>query len=327
MTATATATATATGTSIGSFPSDALETNRLGQLSPDQRQSLKNLAKADRKGELSAALFSLVFGGFILFAVDASKPAYLHYGIPVVAFAAALFFLYRATSAGDALTRDLRVGKVQSIEGAFRKWVVQSTSGSTPSSHYLEVENHRFEIGRTTYDALPDGGVVRVFYLPQSKHVINMERLPDRALPAGAVESPLAIVQQSLAGMRSHDHVQAAEAVATLEALGNAEKALLGPKPATPPAPDQRDPRPLAEAILGTWQLGPMKVRFAGDGTASVLLPMGGTRDGHWSVDAGGRLHLDALNGKDQATEAWVVGDSLTVSIDGQGMTAHRIAG
>ena len=321
-------TATASATSIGTFPSDALESNRLGQLSPGQRQTLGNIARVDRKGELSAALFSLVFGGFILFAVDASKPAYLHYGIPVVAFAAAVFFLYRATSAGDALTRDLRGGKVQSIEGAFRKWTVQSASSSAPSSHYIEVENRRFSIGRTTYDALPEAGVVRVFYLPQSKHVINMERLPDRQLPAGAIESPMATIAQSFIAMRSHDHVQAAEAAATLEALGNAEKAILGPRPATSPPPDQRDPRPLAEAILGTWQLGPMKVRFAGDGTAAVILPTGGTRDGHWSVDAGGRLHLDALGGgKDEATDAWIVGDSLTVSLGGQGMTAHRVAG
>jgi hypothetical protein len=52
-----------------------LETNRLGQLSPGQRKSLKSLARADRRGQLSAALFCVVFGGFILIAVDASKPA------------------------------------------------------------------------------------------------------------------------------------------------------------------------------------------------------------------------------------------------------------
>jgi hypothetical protein len=317
-----------TATIQSPFPSDALDTNRLGQLSPAQRKGLSGLARADRKGSLSAALFCVVFGGFILIAVDSSKPATVHYGVPVVAFAAALFFLWRATSAGDALARDLHGSQVQSIEGAITKWVVQSASGSTPASHYIEVENHRFEVGRAAYDFAPEAGIVRVFYLPQSKFVVNMEHLADRPLPAGAIEAPMDTLKQAFGAMRSHDHVQAAEARATMAALGNAERAILTPTAAAPPAAGQRDPRPLAEAILGTWQLGPMKVRFSGDGTAAILLPTGGTRDGHWSVDSSGRLHLDALmGGQEETTDAWVTGDSLTVSLGGQGLTAHRIAG
>jgi hypothetical protein len=310
------------------FPADALEANRAGQLTQDQRQRLGRIARADRKNEFTGSFIFAAMGLLVLFGVDSSKPPLLHYGFPAACFAVVLFLLYRSTSAGDALTRDLHGSKVQSVEGAITKWVVHSESGnSSMSTHFIEVDRHRFEIWETAYEAIPDAGIFKVYYLPQSKHVVNLEHLPDRPLPAGAIESPMETLTGALTALRSHDSVQAAEARATMEALGNAEKALLQPRNVQPPAPDQRDPRPLAEAILGTWQLGPTKVTFKAGGTATLALPMGGTRDGHWSVDSAGQLHLDALNGRDQATSAWVVGDSLTVSLDGQGMTAHRVAG
>jgi hypothetical protein len=188
------------------------------------------------------------------------------------------------------------------------------------------VDKQRFEVAYLTYEAAPEAGIVRIYYLPQSKHVVNMEHLADRPLPTGAIESPMATLQQAFSGMRSHDHVQAAEARATLNALGNAEMAILRPTAAAAPQAGQRDPRPLAEAILGTWQLGPIKVRFDAGGTASVVTFDGHTRDGHWSVDSTGRLHANAITGADQVADAWVVGDALTVSVDGQALTAHRVA-
>lgn len=311
------------------FPADALETNRAGQLSPNQLKLLSGTAKADRKNEFTGAFICVVLGLLILFGVDSSKPAYLHYGFPVVAFLAAGYFLYRSTSAGDALTKDLHSVRVESVEGAVRKWVVNShdsgNGGYTSTSHFVEVEHERFRIGSTEYSAIPEAGWVRIYYLPKSRTVVNFEHLADRPLPEGALEAPMDTLKMAMAGMHSHDSVQQAEAMATLQALGNAEKAAFKPVTATPPPADQRDPRPLAEAILGTWQLGPMKVQFQNDGTASMTAMMGKPREGHWSVDSNGNLHVDALGGRDQATEAWVAGDSLTISVDGQAMTAHRV--
>jgi hypothetical protein len=34
-----------------------------------------------------------------------------------------------------------------------------------------------------TYDAAPDAGVVRLYYLPRSRRVVNLERLPNAPLP------------------------------------------------------------------------------------------------------------------------------------------------
>jgi hypothetical protein len=305
------------------FPVDALESNRGGKLTPAQRQALSRLARSDRKNEFTGSFVFVAMGVLVLFGVDSSKPPLLHYGFPVACFLVAAFFLYRSTSAGDALTRDVRAARVESVEGALRKWSVSGTGSSSLSSYYVEVERERFNIGWHEYEAMPDAGIVRIYFLPQSRMVVNLEQLPDRPLPPGALEAPM----ETVAGMRSHDSVRSAEAMATLQALGNAEKAFLTPTSATPPPLDQRDPRPLAEAILGTWQLGPMKVRFQSDGTATMVTPLGSPRQGHWSVDASGRLHVDALGGgSDGAADAWVSGDRLTVSVDGQAMTAHRVA-
>jgi hypothetical protein len=128
-----------------------------------------------------------------------------------------------------------------------------------------------------------------------------------------------------LAGALGGDRTRTAEAKATIEALGNAEKAILSPHAATAPAAGERDPRPLAEAIIGTWQLGPIKVEFQPGGVAVLQPPFGPGRQGHWSVDAAGKLHLDGIDGREQATDAWIVGDSLTLGMDGQALTAHRV--
>jgi hypothetical protein len=93
-----------------------------------------------------------------------------------------------------------------------------------------------------------------------------------------------------------------------------------------PPAPDQRDQRPLAQAIVGTWAAGPFRVTFEPDGTVHALLG-GREQRGHWSVDGSGRLHADALGHRDEAGDAWVAGDALTISADGQGITLHRVTG
>jgi hypothetical protein len=92
---------------------------------------------------------------------------------------------------------------------------------------------------------------------------------------------------------------------------------------ASPPPGAERDPRPLAEAIVGQWRAGPMSLSFAADGTVAVVLPSGQERRGRWRVDAAGRLHAD-VTGSEQAGDARVVGDALTVLLDGTAVTFRR---
>ena len=46
-------------------------------------------------------------------------------------------------------------------------------------------------------------------------------------------------------------------------------------------------------------------------------------RSGHWSVNSDGKLVAD-IAGRDQATDAWVANDQLTVSLGGEAITLSR---
>ena len=50
------------------------------------------------------------------------------------------------------------------------------------------------------YRAAPDAGIVRLYYLPASRHVVNLERLPDRTLAEGAIASPLEAIAEAILG-------------------------------------------------------------------------------------------------------------------------------
>jgi len=234
------------------------------------------------------------------------------------------FLLLRVGIKGDSMTQDMRSGRVEMIEGAIGKRSEDSDIGRTRRLlYYLDVAGRSFEVDGGTYHAAPDVGIVRLYVLPRSHVIVNLERMPDRPLPAGALASPDEAVRAAIASMRSQDPTRAAEARAELDSLRKA----MTPEPpsvATPPAADQRDPRPLAEAILGTWQMGPLTISFLPDGTTVATVPGGRQIHGRWSIGPDGRLHTNT--GRDQAFDAWVAGDLLTISENGQAMAYRRAA-
>jgi hypothetical protein len=68
-----------------------------------------------------------------------------------------------------------------------------------------------------------------------------------------------------------------------------------------------------------------MSLSFLADGTMVATLPGGRQQRGRWSIGADGQLHASG-NGRDRATDAWVAGDVLTISENGQGMAYRRAA-
>jgi hypothetical protein len=91
----------------------------------------------------------------------------------------------------DPLAKDLQAGCVESIEGAIRKRPPQSMYGGTAPIAYRyrvlvanrEVGSQEFRCSREIYEFAPDAGMVRLFYLPRSPWVVNLELLS--AAPAG----------------------------------------------------------------------------------------------------------------------------------------------
>jgi hypothetical protein len=294
-----------------------LDVNRSGALSDTQRRNLRSMDRGIRKQDLVFAVLAAAVGILVLTSTGPAPNAWLRPVAGVAFLIAAAFELYRATALGDALSQDLRNGRVQALDGAVMR---RRSSGKTTTFYYLEVAGRRFEVGRAAFETAPDAGYVRLFFLPRSHKVVNLERLPDRPLPPGEI-TPQEVFSTMAAAFRTHDRVQKAEAFAQLGAMGTAVKAEFT-APAAPPPPDQRDPGPLAEAILGTWKLGVMSLSFMPDGTVVAVLPNGPQR-GRWSIGADGRLHADAM-GRDIAGQAWVAGDALTIEADGGALTYHR---
>jgi hypothetical protein len=308
---------------VDPFPAADLETNRSGRLTDAQRQRFQGLAREGRKDEFIGAAFCAALAVLLLAPVGPAPNAWARplagTGLMVVAL-----LLFRVGSKGDSLTQDMRSVRVETVEGAIGKHSYDSQAGRTKHTlYYLDVAGQTFEVDSTAYNAAPEAGIVRLYVLPRSHVILNMERMPDRPLPAGALTSPAEAVRAAVTAMRSQDPVQAAEARAEMAALESAMQVERS-NVATPPPADQRDPRPLAEAILGTWQTGPISMSFLPDGAMVMTLPGGRQQRGLWSIGPDGRLHM-STEGRDRATDAWVAGGMLTMSENGQG-TAYRRA-
>ena len=304
------------------YSADALAANQGGQLTDQQRQALRGRDKGFRKTELYVAIGAAIVGVLLITSSGPSPEAWLRPFAAAAAFVIAAGLLVRSLFAGDSLSSDLASGSVQTIEGAVLK---DTRQGKETEWFYLHVAGKTFEVPRSIYNAAPEAGIVRVYYLPRSKTVVNLEHLADRPLPAGAAADPTEMAKQALISFGTHDLNQRAEAMAEMASLRSSMEAD-SKAAAVPPPAGALDPRPLAEAIVGTWQTGPVGVTFNADGTMTTHLPGGHSQAGRWSVGADGQLHAQ-FAGRDQSGKAWVAGDTLTLSEDGEGRQFQRVAG
>jgi hypothetical protein len=300
---------------------DALESNQAGRLTDVQRKNLGARSRGTRKAELQFAAIFTILGLLVWFAAGPAKYAMVKplIGIAFLVLAGAL--LVRAFLGADSVTQDVRSGRVESVEGAIAKWKVESSSrGTSLTSYHVQVGEARVQTSLAFYQSVPDAGIVRLYYLPHSHRLVNLERLADRPLPPDALTDPRRAVHdvlQAAKGGLLGDPVKEAEARAELEAIGNAIKPRAADS-ATPPPNAERDPRALAQAILGTWRSGAMTVVFGGDGTVVATMPGGMRLSGQWSVDASGKLVSDVA-GNSEPADAWVVGDNLTLNLAAMG--------
>jgi hypothetical protein len=310
---------------VGPFPQSALAANASGQLTDDQRRVWRSNSRGYRKSELTFVVILVIIGALVAFAPGPAKYATIKPIIGIVCVVIAALLLVRALTGGDAITEDVRAGRVESVEGAITKFTRTSEShGSSASSYFFDVNSKRLEASRAGYLAAPEAGYVRVYYLPKSRRVINLEHLPDPVMPALTPATAQSVVQDLLTH-HGHDENSLAETRANMAAMATQFKAQLQQNAVQPP-PDQRDARPLAEAIVGTWSSAFMTVTFAADGTATSTAPNGRQTSGRWSVDAQGQLHA-GLAGKDNVGQAWISGTTLTISEDGMGITFERSGG
>jgi hypothetical protein len=305
----------------GPFPPSALAQNAAGQLTDDQRKRFRGMSRGLRKGELSFAVIAVIIGALVTFAPGPAKDATIKPIIGLVCLAIAAILVVRALSGSDKITSDVRSGRVESIEGAITKHVVHLDSGTSSSAlRYLDVGGRRFQTGTQGYELAPDAGYVRLFYLPRTHRVVNLQLVAGPATP----ELTPASVQTALQNFgHAHGEVGRAEARAQMASMAaNFQSQLQGA--AVPPPSDQLDQRPLAQAIIGTWANPMMTVTFAADGTATQTIAMNGKQNsGRWSIDAQGQLHA-GLDGHDDSAQAWISGDTLTISMGTMALPFQR---
>ncbi len=307
------------------FMPEALDANRRGELADAQLRGFRGLSRDRRKSALGSA--ALLVAGAVLvggFASPSASPT-LRVLIPVVCLVIAAFLVVRSIGGTDALSRDLRSRDVQFAEGAIGKRRIGA--GRAPDVFFLDVGDERFKVSPATYRAAPDAGYVRLYFLPRSRKIVNLEMLPNPAFENGVKPqdlvreaTPQAVLRTLGAGIHSPSRRETNEARANLASLSDAVESMFAQS--TRAASGARDPRPLDEAIVGTWTTGFMTVAFLADG--SVTADMLGRRErGRWSVDSSGRLRADVM-GQQRAAEAWIAGDRLTISADGQDLTFTR---
>ncbi len=302
-----------------SLPAGALEANRAGVLTDEQRRSLTAYVRNTRTNGLAVAAVVVVIGVLVLTSKSFAYGPALRPVFALAAFAVAAGLVLNHLGFFSLVLRDARAGRVESVEGAISKqrWVNQKSAQT--GRCYVQVAGRSFVTGYERYHAMPDAGFVRLYYLPRSRRVVNLELVPGPQLPEGALGSPATmrtLIKESL----SFDSDKQAEARARLAGLISR----LAPEESSGPPPQQREARPLGQAILGNWRSGGFGVSFSPDGSLTFTPPVGGEMRGQWSVDAAGRLHADLMGGA-EVGDAWVAGDGLTIHAGGKRLIFHRV--
>jgi hypothetical protein len=183
---------------LNPFAPEALKDNRRGELTVTQREGFaRTLRLRNRRATIVAAV---LFAGAILVEFLAPPTFALVWRIAVigVALGIAVSLILRIITGGDrALSRDLRHGRVESVTGPISKEQESAMDVDSTSVYFLRVGSERFIVAPAASEAAPGTGQVRLYYLPDSRKVVNLERLADGETPAGLAQRPL---QEAIVG-------------------------------------------------------------------------------------------------------------------------------
>ena len=302
------------------FPAEALPENRAGHLASDQAGRFHRMVAGRRQATRGVALPVGAMGALLLIMSGPAATVVKRHlaGWGFVAAAAA----FLAAPAFDPLAADVREGRVEAVEGAVGKKRKQSLSRTSQPRYYLTIGGRQLRTYLSAYEAAPDAGYVRAYYLPRTRKLVNLERLPNPPLPAGPDEARGMFARMARA-------VAKGDSAAFAEARANAA-GLLDAVQESMREPSVAASRRVAgglvrEALVGRWTHPLATVVLAEDGTASVTTMMGSPVAGHWSVDGHGRLLTD-VTGSMEPTDAVLDGGRLTVLLEGHRLTFTRAA-
>jgi hypothetical protein len=307
------------------FQSDAFEVNRAGRMTGDQHRRMRLLMWRTRINMILAGVLALALAAALVWQGRTDQYAIVYYLVASMFIVGSLAIVYYALFHRDDLATDMRAGTIETVEGAIGKHERKLTHDtSTMNNYFLEVDGRNFELDKAGYDAAPEAGWVRAYVLPTSHRVVNLEILPDRPVEDGHPSDAARAMANArlIAAIEAKDLKAVNEARAGIAAMTNLMAAELT-KAVVAPAADKLDPRPLVEAIVGTWTMGPVSMTFRSDGTMASTLPGGRKQVGKWSVDRHGKL-LSSATGEKVGADAWVAADVLTIADGERGLTFKR---
>jgi hypothetical protein len=302
------------------FSAEALAQNRSGHLTGDQAIRFQRMVSGRRTGTRGLAVPVGAIGALLLILSGPEGNAVERHlaGWGFVAAAA----LILAAPRFDPLAADVREGRVETVQGAVGKRRTQSKgpAGGT-TRYYLNIAGRQLQTYLSAYEAAPDAGYVIAYYLPRTRRLVNLERLPNPPLPSdpGEARDMFGRIARALV---THDP----DALARANAGGLMDAAQeLNVEPSDAP----RGPVAgglVREALVGRWTHPLVTVTLAEDGTATLTTIVGSTQTGHWSIDGHGRLLTDAT-GIMEPMDAALDDGRLTIQLDGRRLTLTRAAG
>ena len=160
---------------MSSIPNqDAMDANRNGRLALSQATSLMPLIVLGGVFFLTGAL---ILGGLIYAVISGRIEGSVVPGVIFGGVFSLLFFLF-AYLVGGAPLIELMMGKVSHIEGkAFKGETQRRTEASSGTLHTFMVGKEQFQVSKKNYEALPESGMVRAYYTPLKKKLVNVEKI------------------------------------------------------------------------------------------------------------------------------------------------------
>jgi hypothetical protein len=192
------------------FHAEALAENRSGHLTSDQATRFQRMASGRRNSTRGLAVPVGAIGALLLILSGPAATAATRHlaGLGFVAAAAVIL----AAPAFDPLAADVREGRVETVQGAVGKRRTQSKgpAGGT-TRYYLNIAGRQLQTYLSAYEAAPDAGYVRAYYLPRTRRLVNLERLPNPPLPSDPGEAR-DMVGRIVRGLVTHDPAAIARA-------------------------------------------------------------------------------------------------------------------
>jgi hypothetical protein len=164
------------------FNEDDLDANRGGYMSKKQRATLSR----ERSGWLNEiTIIVVLLAGLFVFLVLSTILSGGQFGTSVMAFGAialvggvaALYIGYLRSR----LDSDLHKGDVFVVDGAVSLFIDEKQYNQiTVYSYYMRVQDQRFKIERSVYDAFTDHEPYAIYYAPFSKKILSVEWIHKR---------------------------------------------------------------------------------------------------------------------------------------------------